>query len=192
MRFRVLLVWLSCLLSVAALAATARAQTSGQQGGGSPPSTGGEAPGSPGTATPGATATTPAPTPPDVAPVDPAAAPGATTPAPAVPPAGPDTPTTAPPGATTVAPGAPASEAPSGAEATPPERAGGGYDGDAWLVGFGVVAALLLLALALWGLARWWAWEPRWLVRFRHATGEAGWRLSNAWAEFGDWLRLGR
>jgi hypothetical protein len=55
-----------------------------------------------------------------------------------------------------------------------------------------VAGALLALALILWGLARWWAWEPDWLVRWRHATGEAGWRASAAWAEFTDWLRLGR
>ena len=55
-----------------------------------------------------------------------------------------------------------------------------------------VVAALLLMLLALWAFARWWAWEPRWLVRWRHATAEAGWRASAAWAEFTDWLRLGR
>jgi cobalamin biosynthesis Mg chelatase CobN len=55
-----------------------------------------------------------------------------------------------------------------------------------------VAAALLLMLLALWAFARWWAWEPRWLVRWRHATAEAGWRASAAWAEFTDWLRLGR
>jgi hypothetical protein len=55
-----------------------------------------------------------------------------------------------------------------------------------------VVAALLLMLLALWAFARWWAWEPDWLVRSRHATAEAGWRASAAWAEFTDWLRLGR
>jgi hypothetical protein len=57
------------------------------------------------------------------------------------------------------------------------------------LVVAGVVAALLL---ALLGLARWWAWEPAWLRRWRHATGEAGWRTTATWAEFTDWLRLGR
>jgi hypothetical protein len=60
------------------------------------------------------------------------------------------------------------------------------------LAGLVVLGALVVALLALWGLARWWAWEPRWLVRWRHATAEAGWRASAAWAEFTDWLRLGR
>jgi hypothetical protein len=51
---------------------------------------------------------------------------------------------------------------------------------------------LAVLALALWAVARWQAWEPPWLVRWRHATSEAGWRAGNAWAEFTDWLRIGR
>jgi hypothetical protein len=55
-----------------------------------------------------------------------------------------------------------------------------------------IVGILVLLVLALWGAARWWAFEPPWLLRWRHATAEAGWRASNAWAEFTDWLRLGR
>jgi hypothetical protein len=55
-----------------------------------------------------------------------------------------------------------------------------------------LVGVLVLLALVLWALSRWQAWEPPWLVRFRHATGEAGWRAGNAWSEFTDWLRLGR
>jgi hypothetical protein len=49
-----------------------------------------------------------------------------------------------------------------------------------------------VILLVLWAFARWWAWEPHWLVRWRHATAEAGWRASAAWAEFTDWLRLGR
>jgi len=40
------------------------------------------------------------------------------------------------------------------------------------------VAAVVLAALILFAIARWWAWEPRWLVRWRHATGEAGGRAS--------------
>jgi len=54
------------------------------------------------------------------------------------------------------------------------------------------IGVLLLILLIAWGIARWWAWEPVWLVRFRHSMGEAGWRASAAWAEFTDWLRLGR
>jgi hypothetical protein len=55
-----------------------------------------------------------------------------------------------------------------------------------------VAGAFVLMLLVLWAAARWWAWEPRWLVRWRHATAEAGWRASAAWAEFTDWLRFGR
>jgi hypothetical protein len=55
-----------------------------------------------------------------------------------------------------------------------------------------LVGALALLAVILWALARWQAWDPDWVARWRHATGEAGWRAGNAWAEFTDWLRIGR
>jgi len=55
-----------------------------------------------------------------------------------------------------------------------------------------IAGAVVVLLLGLWGVARWWAFEPPWLLRWRHATAEAGWRASNAWAEFTDWLRLGR
>jgi hypothetical protein len=60
------------------------------------------------------------------------------------------------------------------------------------LVALAVIGALMALAAALYWLARWWAWEPRWLVRARHAGAEAGWRASGSWAEFVDWVRLGR
>ena len=55
-----------------------------------------------------------------------------------------------------------------------------------------VIGLVLLVAAATFAAARWWAWEPRWLLRWRHATAEAGWRTSAAWAEFRDWVRLGR
>jgi cobalamin biosynthesis Mg chelatase CobN len=55
-----------------------------------------------------------------------------------------------------------------------------------------VLGGLVVLALALWGAARWWAFEPQWVLRFRHAVAEAGWRAGNAWSEFTDWVRLGR
>jgi hypothetical protein len=66
------------------------------------------------------------------------------------------------------------------------------HDSSLPLVLLALVGALLLLAAAAWGAATWWAWEPRWWIRSRHATVEAGWRTSAAWAEFRDWLRLGR
>jgi hypothetical protein len=58
------------------------------------------------------------------------------------------------------------------------------------LVLIAIAAAALLVGVV--GFARWWAYDAPWLARVRHATGEAGWRTSAAWAEFTDWLRLGR
>ncbi|WP_027005412.1 hypothetical protein [Conexibacter woesei] len=55
-----------------------------------------------------------------------------------------------------------------------------------------VLGAILLAAALAIVAARWWAYDPPWLVRTRHATAEAGWRTSAAWAEFRDWLRIGR
>ncbi|HTR89990.1 MAG TPA: hypothetical protein VMG62_07770 [Solirubrobacteraceae bacterium] len=55
-----------------------------------------------------------------------------------------------------------------------------------------VLAALAILVCALWALARSRAFEPHWLLSFRHAMAEAGYRMSSTWAEFQDWVRLGR
>jgi hypothetical protein len=90
------------------------------------------------------------------------------------------------------APGTAATPATADGAAPVPARTtdGGGVSGAVLLLA--AVGALLLLAAVAWGAARWWAWEPPWLVRARHATGEAGWRTSAAWAEFRDWVRLGR
>jgi hypothetical protein len=55
-----------------------------------------------------------------------------------------------------------------------------------------IVAALLALGCAAWGLARRRAFEPHWLLSLRHAMAEAGFRTSATWAEFADWARLGR
>jgi hypothetical protein len=60
------------------------------------------------------------------------------------------------------------------------------------VVALAVVGLLLALGGLGYGLARWLAWEPRWATGTRHAVGEAGWRASATWAEFTDWLRLGR
>ncbi len=54
------------------------------------------------------------------------------------------------------------------------------------------LAALALVALAGLAAAMWWAWEPGWLPRWRHAWQELGFRASATWAEFVDWVRLGR
>jgi hypothetical protein len=54
-----------------------------------------------------------------------------------------------------------------------------------------VLGALLLLGCAAWALARARAFEPHWLVSLRHAIAEAGFRASETWAEFIDWVRLG-
>jgi len=119
------------------------------------------------------TASTPATTPGATAPAT--TAPAATAPAATAP-------ATAPP-ATTPAP-APAQTAPQPTVTSGDDRAA--------VLLLLLVGTLVLIALVLWALARWQAWEPPWLARWRHATGEAGWRAGNAWAEFTDWLRLGR
>jgi hypothetical protein len=54
------------------------------------------------------------------------------------------------------------------------------------------LAALLALASLAWAIARWLAYEPHWTRSMRHAMGEAGFRASATWAEFADWVRLGR
>jgi hypothetical protein len=54
------------------------------------------------------------------------------------------------------------------------------------------VAALIALGCLVWGIARMLAYEPRWTLSLRHAMAEAGFRASATWAEFGDWIRLGR
>jgi hypothetical protein len=54
------------------------------------------------------------------------------------------------------------------------------------------LAALLALGCLAWGLARRRALEPRWWLGLRHAMAEAGLRASETWAEFADWVRLGR
>jgi hypothetical protein len=60
------------------------------------------------------------------------------------------------------------------------------------LIALAVLAALLALAGAAIGTARWRGWEPPWALRARHALGEAGWRAGNTWSEFADWVRTSR
>ena len=61
-----------------------------------------------------------------------------------------------------------------------------------WIAVLVVLGALLVLALLGLAFAAWWAWRPGWLPRARHAWQELGWRTSATWAEFVDWVRLGR
>lgn len=60
------------------------------------------------------------------------------------------------------------------------------------ILALAILAGLLALGAALFGIVRWRAWEPAWADRLRHAAGEAGWRASSTWAEFTDFVRYGR
>ncbi len=55
-----------------------------------------------------------------------------------------------------------------------------------------ILAGLLAAGGLTFAFVRWFAWEPTWAIRFRHATGEAGWRASSTFSEFADFVRLGR
>jgi hypothetical protein len=105
-------------------------------------------------------------------------------------------PAAATPPATTPAPGPTYTPNPAASDDAIGAAAASTGRGDAGtplpLVLLGVLGALMVLAALLLGAARWWAWDPRWLQRTRHAGAEAGWRAGAAWEEFTDWLRLGR
>ncbi len=55
-----------------------------------------------------------------------------------------------------------------------------------------MLLVILLTLLTLWILSRWRGWDPRWMRRWRHSVAESGWRISLGWAEFRDFLHLGR
>jgi hypothetical protein len=59
------------------------------------------------------------------------------------------------------------------------------------IVAVALAVALIVVCLA-WGAARWWAYEPRWMVSLRHCVAEASYHLSGVWEELTDWVRLGR
>jgi hypothetical protein len=59
-------------------------------------------------------------------------------------------------------------------------------------VAIAVLAGLVALGCLAWGLARLFAFEPRWAQNMRHSIAEAGVRTSATFAELGDWIRLGR
>lgn len=73
---------------------------------------------------------------------------------------------------------------------TTPTSTGSGLSGGE--IAIAIAAGLVALACLAWAIARRRAFEPRWLLSLRHTIAEAGYRASETWAEFGDWLRLGR
>lgn len=90
---------------------------------------------------------------------------------------------------------APAAAAADGAikQAALAEPTSGRSDGlPAAVVGLGALAGFLAVPAIAWLIARALAWEPRSWPRVRHAWQEAGWRMSGTWADFTDWVRLGR
>jgi hypothetical protein len=48
------------------------------------------------------------------------------------------------------------------------------------------------IVLAIAAVARMRGWDPAWLASWRHACGEAGYRLGGSWAQFGDRLHRRR
>jgi hypothetical protein len=75
--------------------------------------------------------------------------------------------------------------------ATAAHPAAGGTSISTGAVVIAVIAALVAIACLAWALARRRAFEPRWLLSLRHTVAEAGFRTSETWAEFADWLKLG-
>ena len=75
--------------------------------------------------------------------------------------------------------------------ATPPSQRASSSTSPA-AIALAILAGLLALAAAAWGIARRQAYEPRWWASLRHEIAEAGYRASATWAEFTDWVRLGR
>ncbi len=60
------------------------------------------------------------------------------------------------------------------------------------MVALAILLGVLALLTLAFGVVRFFAWEPAWAVRLRHAAGEAGWRASGTWSDFTDYVRLGR
>jgi hypothetical protein len=56
----------------------------------------------------------------------------------------------------------------------------------------GGLAALMALVALVAVVGRALGFEPRWSLGVRHAFAEAGYRTAGVWAEFTDWVRLGR
>lgn len=124
------------------------------------------------------------------APATAAPPPTATTPATATPG------TASPPAGTSAAPPASATQLPAPHAATTAaaakHKASGKTRPSDLAIALAALAALLVLGVLAWGIARWNAWEPAWLLSLRHAFAEGGYHTSAGMAELRDWARLGR
>ena len=60
------------------------------------------------------------------------------------------------------------------------------------LIALAIALGLIALAAIWWFFLFFRGVAPRWWLTARHTLGEAGYRLSAGFADFGDWLRLGR
>jgi hypothetical protein len=74
------------------------------------------------------------------------------------------------------------------ASLTPPTDAGI----PAPILAMAAIALAVGILLGVRALALAGGWEPRWTIRWRHAWGEAGYRVGASWADFLDWLRVRR
>jgi hypothetical protein len=70
-------------------------------------------------------------------------------------------------------------------------RSGSGGGPSHAAIAVAIVAAIVVLAIIAWGIARMSAYEPRWTLSLRHSLAEARFRAAATWAEFSDWARLG-
>jgi hypothetical protein len=76
--------------------------------------------------------------------------------------------------------------------AAPHGRASGTGQTSTAAIAVGAVVLVLLIAAALWALARSRVYDRPGLLSLRHAIAEAGYRMSATWSELADWARLGR
>ncbi len=85
---------------------------------------------------------------------------------------------------------APAAGPVAGGPSTRPGSAGGSLSTGA--IAIAALAALVALGCLAWAIARRRAFEPKRMLSLRHSMAEAGFHASATWAEFTDWVRLGR
>jgi hypothetical protein len=94
------------------------------------------------------------------------------------------------PGASPVVPAARAPSAPAALPSSVNSTTDAGVP--APIVAMAAIAVVVATALTVRGIALAGGWEPGWTVRWRHAWGEAGYRVQSGWSDFVDWLRTRR